>query len=428
MPEDGEQSDLLKRRIRVPLTSVRLMIALGISALVVVIVTVRLHRRRGRGRLLTTATGSIVVFALVLSGVAAGVNRHFQLYRTWAALAGTSSVDLVPAGSPRELARAISVNPTDVPLPAHGTLLNLTIPATTSHLDVADGFVYLPPQYRSEAFARKGFPVVEAFNGSPGQPGDWLNGVQAIPQLDAAITSHEMSPAIVVFPPTNLSVLRSLECTDTADGLLDETYLTTDVHAWVTSQLRTDGHRWTAMGYSTGGYCALDLAFRHPDLFARAISLDGYGVALSDRYARGLWRDAADRRAHSPNWWVQNHAPEKVDVYLSAGADDHEAAGDALAVWKALDVGGWRSPQNRLVVDRGGRHDFDGWKRAFIPSLRWALPGQELALVAAPPAVRELEVAQVARPACAKHRRHAGSAPIKAQPVPTGSARPAPCR
>ena len=379
-----------------PLTSIRLLVALGVALLLVLTITLRGVRVGRAHRGVKAGLGGLLALSLVVALGAAGVNRNFELYRSWHDLFGPDSGDLVHASNPQDLARATA--PLGSVVPAHGTLLSLTIPSTTSGLDVGGSYVYLPPQYRVAAYATTTFPVVQAFNGSPGTPVDWINGIKADTQLDAAINSHRMAPAIVVFAPTNTSVLRSLECTDTADGLLDETYLTTDVHTWITSHFRTDNKRWTAMGYSTGGYCALSLSFRHPDLFARAISLDGYGAALSDRYARGLWKSPQDKLDHSPNWWVMHHPPAGIDVYLLAGSSDREASGDALAVWQALVASGWRTPQSRLVVEKHGRHTFDAWLLAFTPSLEWALPGESARVVTTAPALKELTSTQLASP------------------------------
>ena len=355
-----------------PLTSLRLLVALGLMAVAVLVLTVRGYRRSRRA--LVGAAGGVAVLLVLVAGAAAGVNRHFDLYRSWSELVRPRSADLEPAQGDRQLAVATSVRSAAVG-PGRGTVLSLRIPPATSHLHVGGAYVYLPPQYRQAGHALDQFPVVQAFSGSPGKPADWLNGINADAQLDHAIDTGQLAPAIVVFAPTNTSVLRSLECTDTADGLRDETYLTADVRAWVTSHLRTDGHRWAAIGYSTGGYCALDLAFRHPGLYDRAISLDGYGRALADGYARGLWHSAADRLEHSPDWWVQHHEPEGVSVYLEAGTSDHGAVRDTLRTWKALTAAGWLTPHDQLLAQRGGRHTFDAWAHAFIPSLVWALPG-----------------------------------------------------
>ena len=310
----------------------------------------------------------------LVGGVAAGVNRHYGLYRSWDELFGLSSRDLVHIG-------AAGVQAAVAPLPAgsrrlgRGTLLQLQIPAPRAHLASRRAFVYLPPQYRDPAYALRSFPVVEGFQGSPGRPSDWINGLQLDRQMDRAIEHKWVAPAIVVLPDTNGGLARSLECTNTADGKADETFLVQDVRAFVTATFRTARTRWTGIGYSTGGYCALDLAVRHPDLYGRAVSLDGYAHALDDRYARGLWHSAMDRLQHSPDWWIAHRRPEPVEMYLLAGLDDRDAVQQTTSFWTDLARYRWRRPYDALVGQPDGHHTFYSWEAALAPSLSWALPG-----------------------------------------------------
>ena len=358
-----------------PLTSVRLLallIAACVAALVVVVLARRVWPRR------PVATRVIASVALLVLGAATAgdaVNRHFGLYRGWGDLLGVHSRDLVNASTPSSLARAVAPLSPGAPHPTHGTLLQLRIPGPVSGVAPRSAYVYLPPQYRDPAYAGQSFPVVEAFQGSPGRPSDWILGVRADQELDRGIGRGLVAPTIVVFPDTNGGLARSLECTNTADGIADETFLTSDVRTWVTSHLRTGPGRWVAAGYSTGGYCAISLAFRHPELFSRSISLDGYAHALDDGYARGLWHSDADRLAHSPDWWVAHHGPQQVDVYLLAGTLDAGAARDTLAFWKELGNTNWLRPYDALVAQRNGTHTFPDWQAALLPALSWALPG-----------------------------------------------------
>jgi enterochelin esterase-like enzyme len=353
----------------VPLTSLRLLVALGLAATMMLALAVRGAVQRHRLQAVGAAVLSLVI---LLASVAAGVNRHFDLYRQWADLFGPTSPDLFRVAGTQDLQRATSTVLATGQQPSRGTLLSVVIPDQGRGLQVAGSYVYLPPQYRSLAWAHRTFPVVEAFHGSPGRPSDWIDGVAADAQLDRAIQGGILPPLIMVFPPSNKSFLRSLECTNTRDGLRDEDYLTTDVHQWVDAHLRASKERWTALGFSTGGYCALDLAVRHPDLYGRVISFDGYGQALNDHYARGLWRSRSDREAHSPDSWVLHHPAHAQSFYLGAGTHDRGAAKDALASWSALGRSGWRTADSDLVVEPGGRHTFPAWRAAFLPGLKWA--------------------------------------------------------
>jgi pimeloyl-ACP methyl ester carboxylesterase len=376
----------------VPLTSLRLLAALATASLTSLAGAIIWCTRPGlarRRRLLTAGACAVAALVLATATVLAGINQHYALYRSWSELLGPDSKDLVSVQGDRQLQQATAVA-TARPDRPHGTLLDLRIPPTASHLPALSSYVYLPEQYRLPAYQHTRFPVVEAFNGSPGRPSDWLNGIRADQQLDQAVAAGTVAPAIVVFAPTNTGWLRSLECSDTRDGLRDESYLTIDVPHWVDTHLRAVPSRWTAMGFSTGGYCALELALRHPDRYAHAVSLDGYGRALQDHYARGLWRSRQDRLEHSPDWWILHHRVEPLTFFLSAGTGDHDDAYDALRTWRALTAAGWLTRQDQLRVEPHGHHTFRDWEREFLPALEWALPGTADGDVLQPPAVARL--------------------------------------
>ena len=193
--------------------------------------------------------------------------------------------------------------------------------------------------------------------------------------MDRATARGWVAPAIVVVPDTNGGLARSLECADTADGKADETFLVEDLRAWLTATFRTAPTRWTGVGYSTGGYCALELTVRHPDLCGRAVSPDGYAHALDDRHARGLWHSALDRLQHSPDWWIALRRPEPVEMYLLAGLDEGDPVQQTTSFWTVLARHHWRRPYDALVGQPHGEHTFSSWEAALTPSLCWALPG-----------------------------------------------------
>lgn len=352
-----------------------LVVLLGLAALVIV-VAVRARRLGPRHVVALRAGCGALVLLLSAATIGAAVNRSFGLYRSWGDLFGVQSRDLISVPAGGLLTQVLAPLPVTSPRPTHGTLLEVRIPGPRSGIRPRDTFVYLPPQYRDPAYVGRVFPVVEALQGSPGRPSDWIRGVRADRELDQGITSGRLAPQIVVFPDTNGGLSRSLECVDTADGIRDETFLTGDVREWVATHLRAAPGRWVAVGYSTGGYCALDLAFRHPGQYVRAISLDGYAHALQDHYARNLWVTPADRLAHSPDWWVVHHRPEQVEVYLVAGTLDESTARDSLRFWRQLGAAGWRRPYDALVAQPNGTHTFPAWQQALVPALSWALPGR----------------------------------------------------
>lgn len=354
-----------------PLTSPLLLVLLAVIAEALLFLALR---RGTETSLVVRGTSGAVAVILLLAGAAAWTNDHYGLYRSWRDLLGVHSPDLVAISNPNSLARVVA--PTQSQANAkHGTLLELDIPGPLSGVKPRHAFVYLPPQYRDPLYASTSFPVVEAFQGSPGRPSDWILGLHLEQEMDRAIAFGTVSPAIVVMPDTNGGLSRSLECTNTVDGKHDETFLVADVRSWMSRTFRIRPGRWVTMGYSTGGYCALDLTVRHPQDYASAISLDGYAHAISDGYARHLWTSAQDRLEHSPDWWVAHHRPENVNFYLLAGRDDQSSVSEATRFWSLLGQTGWRRPHDALVAQPRGRHTFPAWQAAIQPALEWALPG-----------------------------------------------------
>ena len=64
-----------------------------------------------------------------------------------------------------------------------------------------------------------------------------------------------------------------------------ETWLSSDMHAYLSSRLGIEDARWGVMGVSTGGWCAAMLSVRHPNLYSAAVSIAGYyrpALPLSD--------------------------------------------------------------------------------------------------------------------------------------------------
>lgn len=351
------------------LTSVTLLVVLvaGAVALLAAAVFVRGWRR---GVLAAVAALLLVGFGL------ADVNRHFAYYRSWRDLLGVHSPDLVATpirgsgglgagGSSTEAGGGGDKLPR--PPRGHGELIPMSFPGERSGI-TRSGFVYLPPQYFDRAFATVKFPVVELLHGSPGVPGDWVLGLNPEQVLAAEIAAERAGPMVLVMPDTNGTRLRSTECVDAVRGEKNDTYLSQDVVADVRDRFRVAPTGWGIEGYSTGAFCAANLALRHPDQYAAVASIDGYFHAIDDRYARGLWKgDNQARLDNSPDYEIAHMARPAIAWYLMAGRQDESVLREsqqfaALAGFTATD---------RLVVQPDGRHNFADWKAATPPAFDW---------------------------------------------------------
>ena len=130
-------------------------------------------------------------------------------------------------------------------------------------------YIYLPPDYFTSDLR---YPVVYYLHGFGDQPGAFLRSSRR--QLDAFFASGENAPFMMV----------EIDGTGFSSGTfyLDspvtgfwETYVTEEVIPYIDANYRTnnDGAERGICGFSMGGFGALNLAFRHPDLFSSVYAM-----------------------------------------------------------------------------------------------------------------------------------------------------------
>ena len=132
-----------------------------------------------------------------------------------------------------------------------------------------DVYCYLPPGYETSTDT---YPVIYWLSGFTGNGRMMFNfdpWVEAIDRrLDRLINTEAMPPAICVLPDCFTRLGGSQYADSTATGSY-ETYVVGELVPFVDAQLRTKAsrdHRGVT-GKSSGGYGAMRLAMRHPDVF-----------------------------------------------------------------------------------------------------------------------------------------------------------------
>lgn len=130
--------------------------------------------------------------------------------------------------------------------------------------------VYLPPGYQDRGAAR--YPVLFALTGFTGRGVMLLNRgafTEALDErLDRLIAEGALPPAIVVMPDCFTRYGGSQYLDSTATGAY-ETYVIEELVPWTDARFRTQAEpsRRAVMGKSSGGYGAIVLGMRHPDVF-----------------------------------------------------------------------------------------------------------------------------------------------------------------
>jgi S-formylglutathione hydrolase FrmB len=247
-----------------------------------------------------------------------------------------------------------------------GLVVHVTLAGDQSRIR-RPAFVYLPARYFDGPPDTR-FPVIELFHGYPGIARNWISQLGLAGVLNREIGAGRVPPMIAVVP-TDTDGQRDEECVDAVGGAADDTYLSSDIPAAVVHNYRalTSPRAWATMGYSTGGYCAVNLALRHPDRYSAAVSMSGYFDAEGGRAGRALFRGSDYLSTmNSPSSLVRDRA-DGVALYLAASGGDRDAMTALTAFRRDLPISG-----DATVVDLpAGGHNYRVWGALEPAAIDW---------------------------------------------------------
>jgi S-formylglutathione hydrolase FrmB len=316
------------------------------------------HRVRGWWGWLVRGLALFLCAATALATAGIWVNRQMNLFTTWSEVAGH-----------RPAAPVTGQTTIDQELPSGSRIVSFNVPGPESGISLA-AKAYLPPGYDSEQGRRTKYPVLEALAGFPGTPNLWVVSLHAGDILDQEIAAGRMPPTVVIFPLQDFDQTTDSECVDAKDGAKFDTFLTKDLHAAVTTQFRVRDDRagWGIMGASTGGFCATNLALRHPDMYGAVASLSGYFSAITDHTTGDLYRgDLQLKRENSPIWRLTNLPVPALPILLAVAADDRNSY-KQLQEFSAV----IRPPmQLTTVISQIGGHTGGAWRRMMPAVFDW---------------------------------------------------------
>jgi enterochelin esterase-like enzyme len=305
--------------------------------------------------------GALALTVAMFSGLVL-VNDYYGYYRTW----GDVVKDVTGSGPTHDYAGR-SLLPGGQVI-ENGSVEQISLQGKLSGI-TRSALVYLPPQYNNPKFRMVRFPVMELFHGSPGKPTDWIRSLHVNLVMDRLIAGHQIGPMVLVMPATSQGNAVE-ECLNSSRGE-DDTYLSTDVPTEIRHKFRvaSDPAQWGLMGFSSGGYCAANLALRHPAAFGSAASLDGYYQPLDGPAAAVLQQDPALEQINNPlaaaNSLSQSAAP-LPSFWLMAGTGGAESKQAAAFVTAMSHV-----EQVPLTLVRGANHDFYAWQSVLPQAMEW---------------------------------------------------------
>lgn len=349
-------------------TSVSVFVVVGLLAVALLVCVARAPHWAWKA-----AAGAMSLIVGVFGG-ALVVNDFYGYYTSW----GAAVADITGHGARYALHEAVQ-EPGGSKTPA-GRLISVTLPGPLSGIS-RKALVYLPPEYDDPQFRTVRFPVIELLHGSPGNPSSWIVGLHINRYVDQLIANRRMGPVVLVMPAINRTPRSQDECLDTP-ATKDDIYLSQDVPSDIRARFRvaTDPAEWGLMGYSSGGYCAANLALRHRTSFGATAILDGYFVPSEGPAARALKNPAA-LAANNPLQAATAALPgtPMPACWVAAGTGNGADYRAAQSFANAMS----RLTQTTLFIEPGFHHSPAAWRvgaRAALPWLWQALAPPDLRL------------------------------------------------
>jgi S-formylglutathione hydrolase FrmB len=314
--------------------------------------------------------------------VAAVVNDYGNFYATWSELAGSADGTPVairpqPVGARTALrsdqgaVRVLRDPGWSSPSQwrTRGRVVEVRIQGARSALS-GTATVWLPPQYFQPAQAHRSFPAVEVFGGYPGSEQGLLNTMKYPQHLLDEMSGHRAAPMVLVMQRHAVTFPRDTECTDVPDGPQALTYFAQDVPAAISRSFRVRSTGWGAMGYSTGGYCAVKVAMLHSDVIPASVALSGYFHAVRAGSTGDLWGGSPVLRQLNDLEWRMAHLPAPpVSLFVAASRTERGPDGyrDTQRFLSLI-----RLPTYvRTMILPSGGHNFGSWSQEMGPGLDW---------------------------------------------------------
>ncbi|HEY0410809.1 MAG TPA: alpha/beta hydrolase-fold protein, partial [Candidatus Dormibacteraeota bacterium] len=215
-------------------------------------------------------------------------------------------------------------------------------------VDNRPALVYVPGDYAVER--NRDFPVIYFLHGYPGNEDNWIGDGAQLPQvLDQLIGTGELPPVIAVMPNGNGHALSDAEWGNSERGDRVEDWLVTQAVPAVDRRYRTLGAPYRGVaGLSSGGFGAVNVAMRHPDVFRWAASYSGFFDARSDIFG-------ALTPANSPRLTAPQLPPaSRMPLFLGAGDSDRVYLAQQASFVQELGHMDWQPVHQDLVAGGHG--------------------------------------------------------------------------
>lgn len=347
---DLTSTSLLALTISGAILSVAALVALSLRSVPHGVVKKGVHA-------LSTVAAACVGQLFAILSVALIVNNSYGFYTSW-----TDVVGNIP---PTATISAAGLVPSSQGTASVFYLRNLDH-ATNDHV-----IVWLPPQYRNPAYAHYRFPLVTFLPGDPGSPLVTFQQFEFAAAANRAIESGQVPPFVGLFPTMTIQPGHDTECTDIPRGPRALNWLADTVPQYVQRHFRVmpPGAAWTAMGFSTGGFCAAKLVLRYPRLFGSAVAFGAYYTPIvTAPLARFFTKDPAAMNANSPLWLYRRNGLGVDRLLVVSSRQDASSWPESRAMLAAANGD---AAVSGLVFPQGG-HNFGDYRAYLGAALAWS--------------------------------------------------------
>ncbi len=231
----------------------------------------------------------------------------------------------------------------------HGTALEGNLEGDPPDRDVT---IYLPPGYSSDLTRR--YPAVYLLHGYGGTDSTWTGRLANLPEIADKLAGEGRIRELIVIMPNAFSLHKGSMYSNSVTTGDWESYIARDLVTYVDSHYRTipDRSARGLAGHSMGGYGALRIGMKRPDVFSSLYVLsacclnaqinprpDAMAASAAIR-TREEAEEAAKSRGFGPSLnlalaaaWSPN--PANPPLYLDLPIRDGQVRPDIVAKWAA---------------------------------------------------------------------------------------------
>lgn len=349
---------------------VTLLVAMAVGFPLVLLMMAWRRKLDGRWRGIGTFVSVLLCQVLAVAAVGVAANNQFGFYNSWSEMLGQGN-------AARQVPTANGLVPSDG---SQGRVLALPVPLPLGATGNRAGgkstvLVWVPKEYGQPQYRSTTFPVTMMMPGQPSTAEGVFRQFDFAAQATRAIEQHQVKPFVAVFPPIMIAPPRDTECTDVPRGPQAETWLFRNVRNAVLHFIRVtpNGNQWSAMGWSTGGFCAAKLLLRHPALFHAAVGFGAYYDAETDKSTGDLFAgDQKLRNLNSPIQIIQKVRSQAARLLIIVSRVDRASyngrfyadSKEMIALTRGM------SGVATLVLPKGG-HNYHTYRVTVPQALSW---------------------------------------------------------